>query len=92
MILAAIRDLVEELVGVPAQEQVARVGVDRAQEALLAGVVEFVLHAVAGQRGVVGLDVEFDMIGQAVARRKLMQAAASKSYWCLVGSLGLGSI
>src|SRR5207253_7917196 len=44
-----------ELVGVPAQEQVARVGVDRAERVCCRSDFQFVLHRLAGEGGVVGL-------------------------------------
>ena len=60
-----------ELVGVPAEEQITGVGVDGAEEALAAGVVQLVLHGVAGQRGVVGLNVELHVIFQTVGADKV---------------------
>ena len=57
------------------------------------GHFQFVLHGVAGQRGVVGLEVQLeDRRSRSYSRRKFRHAAASESYWCLVGSLGLGSM
>ena len=44
----------------------------------------------AGESGVVGFEVELEMVEQAVLRRKFRQAAESESYWCLVGSLRFG--
>ena len=55
-----------ELVGVPAEQEVAGVGIDGPQKALTARVVQLVLHGVAGEGGVVGLDVELHVILQAV--------------------------
>ena len=86
-------DVGRELVGVPAEQQVARVGVDGAEHAVLRGDFHFVLHRVAGQRGVVGLDVQLEVRrADRSSRRKFRQAAASESYWCLVGSFGFGSM
>ena len=50
-----------ELVGVPAQEQVAAVGVHGAEEVVCDGVGEFVVEGVAGEGGVVGFEVEFEV-------------------------------
>jgi len=46
------------------------------------------LEGVAGERGVVGLDIEFEVSSSPWVLRKATPAATSKSYWCLVGSLG----
>ncbi len=59
-------DIGRELVGVPAEEKVASVGVDAAEEAVLAGVLHLVEHGVAGQGGVVGFDVELEVFIEAV--------------------------
>ena len=55
-----------ELVGVPAEEQVARVGVDRAEATLCACVVELVHHRVTGEGRVIGLEVELEVGHQVV--------------------------
>ena len=55
-----------ELVGVPAEQHVPRVGVDAAEGALDRGVDQFVHHRVAGEGRVVGLDVEFDVLLESV--------------------------
>ena len=75
-------DVGRELVGVPAEQQVAAVGVDRAEHALHAhAYFQFVHHRVAGQRGVVGLDVQLEVLVQAVAAQEVRGTlAASKSY------------
>ena len=59
-------DVRRELVGVPAEQLVAGVGVDRAQRACRAGDFQFVLHRVAGERGVVGLEVQLEVRQQVV--------------------------
>ncbi len=59
-------DIGGELVGVPAQEHVAGVGVDRAQDAGAAGDFELVLNRVAGERRVIGFQVEFQVIDEIV--------------------------
>ena len=64
-------DVGRELVGVPAEEQVARVGVDRAQGIVDAGVFEFVHHRVTGERRMIGLDVEFDNPVKSVATNEV---------------------
>ena len=51
-------DRVRELVGVPAVLGVAAVGVDAAEHPVRDRVGDLVVEAVAGERGVVGLDVE----------------------------------
>ena len=53
------------------KQQVAGVGVDRAQEALRAGVVEFMLDRMAGQRGMVGFDVHLHVIAQPVGAEEV---------------------
>ena len=83
-------DVGGELVGVPAQEQVAGVGVDRAQEALVAGVFQLVLHGVAGQRGVVGLDVQLEVVGQAVGAEEVDAGGGVEIVLVLGRLLGLG--
>ena len=55
-----------ELVGVPAEEQVAGIGVDRAERVGRGGDLQFVLHGVAGERGVVRFKVELEMADQVV--------------------------
>src|SRR5881396_1542255 len=55
-----------ELVGVPTQEQVARVGVDRTERVGCGSDFQLVLHRVAGKGGVIGLEIEFEMVDQVV--------------------------
>ena len=51
------------------------------------------IKRVAGQRRVVRLDVELEVLVEAVARAgRRCTVGASKSYWCVVGSFGFGSI
>ncbi len=57
-----------------------------AEEAVGRGRGDLVLEAVPGQGGVVGLDVELDLAVRPYWSRKACTAAASWSYWCLVGS------
>ena len=79
-----------ELVGVPAEEQITGVGVDGAEEALAAGVVELVLHGVAGQRGVVGLNVELHVIFQTVGADEVQARGGIKVVLVLGRLLRLG--
>ena len=55
-------DVGRELVGVPAEQHVAGVGVDRTERARRAGDFQFMLHRVAGERGVVGLEVQLEVL------------------------------
>ncbi len=55
-----------ELVGIPAILIVAAVGVDRAEHASIDGALQFVLERVTGQRGVVHLDVDLEILLQPV--------------------------
>src|SRR5690606_5842631 len=64
-------DIGRELVGVPTEEKIARVRIDRAEEALRAGVVELVLHRVPGERRVVRLDVELDVLLEPVRAQEV---------------------
>ena len=59
-------DVGVELVGIPAQQQVAGIGVDRTEHLVGGGQLDFVLEGVAGQGGVVGLDVELEVPVQLV--------------------------
>ena len=79
-----------ELVGVPAQEQVAHVGVDAAQPAVRRGHGQVVLKGVPGQGGVVGLDVELEVVLQAVGLEKAQDRGRVKVVLVLGRLLGLG--
>ena len=81
---------VGKLVGVPAQQQVAGVGVDRAQKALAAGIFQLVLHGVAGQRGVIGFQVQLDVLGQAVGPQEVDAGGRVEIVLMLGRLLGLG--
>ena len=63
--------LVGKLVGVPAHQRVAGVGIDRTEKALHAGIFQLVLHLVAGERGVVGLDVHLHMLFESVGPQEV---------------------
>ena len=60
--LGAFAVVVGELVGIPADVGRAHVGIDAAQRACFIGHGEFVFHGVTGEGGVVGLDVEFEVL------------------------------
>src|SRR5882724_7941207 len=55
-----------ELIGIPAEQIVAAVDVERAQDAQGLCQRDLVLERMAGQNGVVLLDVEFDVVQQVV--------------------------
>ena len=55
-----------ELIGVPAEQQVAAVGVHRAEQALRRRIGQLVHHRVARQRRMVGLDVQLEMLRQTI--------------------------
>ena len=59
-------DIHGELIRVPTEKSVAGVGVDAAQKSELGGHQDVVLVVVAGQGGVVGFDVELEVVGEAV--------------------------
>ena len=63
-------DRVRELVGVPAVLRVAAVHVDAAEDAAADCDRDLVLEAVAGQRGVVRLDVHPVLVGEVVAHEE----------------------
>ena len=79
-----------ELIGVPAQQQVAGVGVDAAQQAVVHAVLDLVVEGVAGQGGVVGLDVQAKVLHQAVLLQERVAAARVKVVLVLGGLFGLG--
>ena len=62
-----LRDVHGELVGVPAGLIVVAVDVDRAEDAERGGERELVLEGVAGEDGVVLLDVDLDLLLEAEA-------------------------
>ena len=59
-------DRVGELVGVPAVLRVTSVGIDAAKDVVVHGVGDLVMERVAGQRGVVHLDVDVVLTEQVV--------------------------
>ena len=60
-----------ELVGVPSEQHVAGVGIDTAQGSLHAGVVDFVHHGMTGQRGVVGFQIQFEVVLQVIRSQEI---------------------
>ena len=60
-----------KLIGVPAEERVATIGIDGAKRVCGDGDFHFVFHGVAGQRGVVGLEVELEVTEQIVLAQKV---------------------
>jgi len=79
-----------ELVGVPAQHRVASVGVDRAEHVGRRGDFDLVLERVAGERGVVGLDVKLEVLVQAVGAEEADAGRAVEVVLVLGGLLRLG--
>jgi len=65
-----------KLVGVPAQQEVARVGVNRTERVRGNGHFQFVLHCMAGQRGVVGFEVELEVPQQIVFTQEVQAKRA----------------
>ena len=79
-------DVRRELVGVPAQQRVAGVGVDRAEGPGADGHLELVHHLVAGERGVVGLEVELE-VGQQVVGAEEVEAGRGVGVVLVLGRL-----
>ena len=78
-------EVVRELIGVPAQQRVAAVHVDAAEEPVGQGVGHFVLEGVARQGGVVVLDVEAEVV---VARAVALQECVDRGGVVVVLVLG----
>ena len=55
------------MIGIPAQQIVAAIDIERAQDSQRLGERDLVLERVAGENGVVLLDVELDVFQQVVA-------------------------
>ena len=60
-----------ELVGVPAHQVVSGIGVDRAQCAGTDGHFELVHHLVAGERGMIGFEIELEMRQQVISAQEV---------------------
>ena len=60
-----------ELVGIPAQEQVARIGVDASENSLDRRILQFVHHRVTSESRMVCFDVQLNNIHQAVLAQEV---------------------
>ena len=83
-------DVGGELVGVPAEHEVAGVGVDGAEGAGGAGDFQLVLHGVAGEGGVVGLKVELEVVHEVVFAEEVEARGGVGVVLVLGGLFGLG--
>ena len=72
-------DGVRELVGVPTVLGIAAVGVDAAEDAVVDGVRDLVVERVAGQGGVVDLDVDLVFVRKAVTGQEARAPIGSRS-------------
>ncbi len=79
-----------ELIGIPAQQQVAAVGVDRAEHVVGHREFQLVLEAVLSECGVVGLDVELEVLGEAVLAEEAQDGCRVEIVLVLGGLFGLG--
>lgn len=79
-----------ELIGVPAQKQIARVSVDGAEHALMPGVIELMHHGVSGERRVIGLDVELESLHETVGSQEVDTGGGITVVLMLGGLFGLG--
>src|SRR3954468_4584581 len=61
-----LRHIHRELVGIPAEQIVAAVDIERAQDSQRLGERDLVLERMAGEDGVVLLDVELDVVQEVV--------------------------
>ena len=57
-------DVRRELISIPAEEHIARVCVDRAQNSRATGDFHFVLHRMAGERRVVRFQIELQVVDE----------------------------
>jgi len=79
-----------ELVGIPAQERIARVGIDRTEHAGCGGNLDLMLEGVTCKRGVVGLDVELEVLVETVGMEESDTGGAVEIVLVLCGLLRLG--
>ena len=79
-------DARRELVGVPAEQLISGVGVDRTKRVGRGGDLQFVLHGVAGERGVVRFKVELEMVDQVVFAQEV-QTGGSVGVVLMLGRL-----
>ena len=83
-------DIGGELVGIPAEQVIAGVGVDRAECAGVDGDLELVHHLVAGEGGVIGFEVELE-VGEEVVGPQEVEAGGGVGVVLVLGRfLGLG--
>ena len=64
-------DVCGKLVGIPADEFIAAVGVDATEHASIGSHGELVLHGVSREGGMVGLDVQLEVIHEIVFAQKV---------------------
>ena len=79
-----------ELVGVPAEQVIAAIGVNAAQLTLGRGELEVVFKGVAGQGGVVGFDVDFEFVQQVVFAQEAQDGGGIVVVLVLGRLFGLG--
>ena len=83
-------DIGGELVGIPAQQVITGIGVDRAECAGVDGDFELVHHLVAGERRVIGFEIELE-VGQEVISAQEVEASGGVGIILVLGRfLGLG--
>ncbi len=79
-----------ELVGVPAEHQVAAVGIDRSENAVACRVFQFVPEGMTGKRAVVGFEIQFEVFHQTVLLKEGVAGARIRVVLVGGGFLGLG--
>jgi hypothetical protein len=60
---SAVVKVERELIGIPTEQQVAAIGVDRTEQVVGHTILQFVDEIVPGQRRVIGFDIEFEVVG-----------------------------
>ena len=60
-----------KLIGIPADELVAGIGIDGAERVSSDGDFHFVHHAVTGESGVIGLEIKFELSHQSMFAEKI---------------------
>jgi len=83
-------DVGGELIRVPTEQWVSHVGIDAAELACQGGDHQVVFEIVAGQRGVIGLDVELEMVEQTELAEEVQHRGRVEVVLVLGGLLGLG--
>src|SRR6266705_6499831 len=79
-----------ELIGIPAEQIIAAVDVERAQDSQGLGKRELLLERMAGENGVVLLDVELDVFQKIVALKEAIAGGNVEIVLVLGRLLGLG--